>query len=59
MRVAAFGLLVVLAACSSKNPNDVSDWEKANEGVLQTQESANELDVLAGRVDELVGAFRF
>ncbi|HEY3736649.1 MAG TPA: methyl-accepting chemotaxis protein [Jatrophihabitans sp.] len=32
---------------------------QASEGVTQTQESANELDILAGRVDELVGGFKF
>jgi methyl-accepting chemotaxis protein len=32
---------------------------QASEGVNQTQEFAGELDVLAVRVDELVGAFRF
>jgi methyl-accepting chemotaxis protein len=32
---------------------------QAREGVTQTQEFAGELDVLAVRVDELVGAFKF
>jgi hypothetical protein len=32
-----FALLLALAACSSKGPNDVSDWEKANEGVLRRE----------------------
>jgi hypothetical protein len=30
-------LLLALAACGTKGPNDASDWEKANEGVLRRE----------------------
>ena len=37
MRLPGVFFLLALAACSSKGPSDVSDWEKANEGVLRRE----------------------
>jgi len=36
-RAAAALLLAALAACSSKGPSDVSDWEREHEGVLRKE----------------------
>ena len=37
MKLLAVALLLLLAACGSKSPNDLSDWERANEGVLRRE----------------------